>query len=251
MTTNARPDDRRPIELLPAVDVLGGKVAQLVQGVAGTEKTFGDPVEAALRWQNAGAEWIHLVDIDAAFARGDNRELLAEVVRAVDIDVELSGGVRDEESLTAALATGCRRAVIGSDALANPDWCRRAIADHGDRVAVALDVRGETLSPRGGYDDVGELFGTLARLDSEGCSRYVVTDVDRDGALHGPNFELLRAVCAATDRPVVASGGVAGLQDVADLQAMRSEGLEGAVVGTALHERRFTLEQALETTRAR
>jgi phosphoribosylanthranilate isomerase len=236
------------LELLPAVDVQGGRAVQLVQGVAGSEKTFGDPVEAALNWQRRGAEWIHLVDLDAAFGRGDNRDLLAEIVGRLDIRVEMSGGIRDDASLTAAMATGCRRVNIGTAALEQPEWCAQAIADHGDRVAVGLDVRGRTLAARGWTREGGDLYDVLARLDAEGCARYVVTDVNKDGMLQGPNLDLLRDVCAATDRPVVASGGITALADLEALQGMVGQGVEGAIVGTALYEGRFTLEDALALT---
>ncbi len=237
------------LELLPAVDVQSGRAVQLVQGVAGSEKTFGDPVEAALNWQTRGAEWIHLVDLDAAFGRGENRRLLAEIVGRLDIKVEMSGGIRDDETLDAALATGCRRVNIGTAALEQPQWCAQAIATYGDRVAVGLDVRGRTLAARGWTREGGDLYEVLARLDSEGCARYVVTDVNKDGMLQGPNIDLLRDVCAATDRPVVASGGFTELADLEALQALLADGVEGAIVGTALYEGRFTLEDALALTR--
>ena len=237
------------LELLPAVDVADGRAVQLVQGVAGSEKQFGDPVEAALRWQEDGAEWIHLVDLDAAFGRGHNRDLLASIVARVDVAVELSGGIRDDESLAAAMATGCRRVNIGTAALEQPEWCARAIAAYGDRVAVGLDVRGRTLAARGWTRAGGDLFEVLARLDAEGCARYVVTDVDKDGMLQGPNLDLLRSVCASTDRPVVASGGITELADLEALQGLVPEGVEGAIIGTALYEGRFTLESALALTR--
>jgi phosphoribosyl isomerase A len=237
------------LELLPAVDIADGQAVQLVQGVAGSEKRFGNPVEAALNWQERGAEWIHLVDLDAAFGRGHNRELLARIVGSLDIKVEMSGGIRDDESLTAAIATGCRRVNIGTAALEKPDWCAQAIATHGDRVAVGLDVRGRTLAARGWTEDGGDLYDVLARLDSQGCPRYVVTDVNKDGMLQGPNLQLLRDVCAATDRPVVASGGITQLSDLEALTALVPEGVEGAIIGTALYEGRFTLEHALAVTR--
>jgi len=236
------------LELLPAVDVQGGKAVQLVQGVAGSEKTFGDPVEAALNWQSAGAEWIHLVDLDAAFGRGNNRELLASIVGSLDIKVEMSGGIRDDESLEAAMATGCRRVNIGTAALEQPEWCAAAIAEYGDRVAVGLDVRGRTLAARGWTIEGGDLYDVLARLDAEGCPRYVVTDVNKDGMLQGPNLELLANVCAATDRPVVASGGITELDDLRALMGMVDAGVEGAIIGTALYEGRFTLSDALALT---
>jgi phosphoribosyl isomerase A len=236
------------LELLPAVDVAGGQAVQLVQGVAGSEKRFGDPVQAALNWQRQGAEWLHVVDLDAAFGRGHNRELLAEIVGTVDVQVEMSGGIRDEESLSAAMATGCRRVNIGTAALEQPAWCAAAIGEYGDRVAVGLDVRGRTLAARGWTQDGGDLFEVLARLDGEGCARYVVTDVNKDGMLAGPNLDLLRSVCAATDRPVVASGGITELSDLAALMDLVPQGVEGAIVGTALYEGRFSLEDALALT---
>jgi len=237
------------LELLPAVDIADGQAVQLVQGVAGSEKRFGDPLEAARRWQRAGAEWIHLDDLDAAFGRGHNRGLLARIVGELDIAVEMSGGIRDDESLAAAMGTGCRRVNIGTAALEQPEWCAQAIASFGDRVAVGLDVRGRTLAARGWTREGGDLDEVLARLDGEGCARYVVTDVDRDGMLQGPNLDLLREVCAATDRPVVASGGVTTLDDIRALMTLVPDGVEGAIAGTALYEGRFTLEDALALTK--
>jgi 1-(5-phosphoribosyl)-5-[(5-phosphoribosylamino)methylideneamino] imidazole-4-carboxamide isomerase/N-(5'phosphoribosyl)anthranilate isomerase len=231
--------------LLPAVDVAGGEAVRLVQGAAGTETAYGDPLAAALAWQDAGAEWVHLVDLDAAFGRGSNRAQLAEVVGRLDVDVELSGGIRDDESLEAALGTGCARVNIGTAALEDPAWCAGAIARYGERVAVGLDVRGTTLAARGWTQEGGELFEVIERLDRDGCARYVVTDVGRDGTMSGPNLELLRSVCAATDRPVVASGGVSSLDDLRAIAALVPDGVEGAIVGKALYAGAFTLEQAL------
>jgi phosphoribosyl isomerase A len=236
--------------LLPAVDVSGGQAVRLVHGAAGTETSYGEPLAAALAWQAAGAEWVHLVDIDAAFGRGENRAVLAEVVAALDVAVEMSGGIRDDESLRRALATGCARVNIGTAALEDPEWCAKAIAEHADRVAVGLDVRGTTLSARGWTQDGGELFDVLARLDREGCARYVVTDVGRDGTMTGPNLDLLSSVCAATDRPVVASGGVSSLDDLRAIATLVPEGVEGAIVGKALYAEAFTLEDALAAVRS-
>lgn len=232
-------------ELLPAVDVADGQAVRLVKGAAGTETSYGDPLAAAMAWQEQGAQWIHLVDLDAAFGRGSNRALLADVVAAVDVQVELSGGIRDDDSLAAALDTGCRRVNIGTAALENPVWCAEVIAEYGDRVAIGLDVRGTTLSARGWTRDGGELFDVLARLDAEGCARYVVTDVNRDGTMTGPNLQLLRDVCAATDRPVVASGGVSTLDDLRALAGLHGIGVEGTIVGKALYAGAFTLPEAL------
>ncbi|MFN8126885.1 MAG: bifunctional 1-(5-phosphoribosyl)-5-((5-phosphoribosylamino)methylideneamino)imidazole-4-carboxamide isomerase/phosphoribosylanthranilate isomerase PriA [Candidatus Nanopelagicales bacterium] len=233
------------LQLLPAVDVAEGHAVRLVQGAAGTETDYGDPLDAALQWQEQGAEWIHLVDLDAAFGRGSNADLLARVIESVDVDVELSGGIRDDDSLAAALATGCRRVNLGTAALEAPEWCARMIAEHGDRIAVGLDVRGTTLAARGWTSEGGELFETLARLDAEGCARYVVTDVAKDGTLKGPNLDLLRSVCAATDRPVIASGGVGSLEDLHSLAELTSHGVEGAIIGKALYAGAFSLAEAL------
>lgn len=238
------------LELLPAVDVRGGQAVRLVQGIAGPEKGFVDAIEAALTWQRAGAEWVHLVDLDAAFGRGDNRALLATIVGRLDLDVELSGGIRDDASLEAALATGCRRVVIATATLDHLDWCAAVIAKYCDRVAVGLDVRGATLAARGWSSAGADVYEVLARLDSAGCARYVVTDVDKDGMLQGPNLELLANICSATDRPIVASGGITELDDLRSLIDMVDAGVEGAIVGTALYEDRFTLEDALALARA-
>jgi 1-(5-phosphoribosyl)-5-[(5-phosphoribosylamino)methylideneamino] imidazole-4-carboxamide isomerase/N-(5'phosphoribosyl)anthranilate isomerase len=238
------------LTLLPAVDVAGGQAVRLVQGAAGTETGYGDPLAAAMDWQRAGARWIHLVDLDAAFGRGSNAALLASIVRSLDVAVELSGGVRDDASLAAALATGCARVVIGTAALENPDWVRSVIAEHGERVAVGLDVRGTRLSARGWTRDGGELDGVLERLEAEGCRRYVVTDIMKDGMLRGPNLDLLRRVCARTGRPVIASGGVSSLADLTAIAALRPIGVEGAIVGKALYAGAFTLREALNVTNA-
>ncbi len=231
--------------LLPAVDVAAGKAVRLVQGEAGTETSYGEPLGAALAWQQDGAQWVHLVDLDAAFGRGNNRALIERVINELEVDIELSGGIRDDDSLRDALATGARRVNLGTAALESPDWVRKAIAQYGDRIAVGLDVRGTTLAARGWTSEGGELFETLARLDADGCARYVVTDVTRDGTLTGPNVELLRSVCAATDRPVVASGGVSSLDDLRALAGLQSIGVEGAILGKALYAAQFTLPEAL------
>ena len=237
------------LELLPAVDVKDGRAVRLVQGELEKESVYGAPLDVALEFQAAGAEWLHLVDLDAAFGRGENSALLAEVVGKLDIKVELSGGIRDDESLKRALATGCRRVNLGTAALEDPEWTARVIAEHGDRIAVGLDVRGHTLAARGWTEEGGDLFETIERLERDGCARYVVTDVTKDGTLKGPNLELLREVCAVTKKPVIASGGISSLTDIAALSSLREIGVEGAIVGKALYAGAFTLEQALELTK--
>ena len=235
--------------LLPAVDVSGGQAVQLVQGIAGSEKVFGDPRVAAERWQSAGAEWIHLVDLDAAFGRGHNAEIIAEVTGAMRLQVELSGGIRDDDSLERALATGCARVNIGTAALEQPEWCAEAVAAYGDKIAIGLDVRGHRLAARGWTRDGGDLFATLERLDAAGCARYVVTDVNSDGMLSGPNLALLREVCERTNAPVVASGGISSLSDLAALTELVGIGVEGAIIGTALYLGNFSLVEALAVAR--
>jgi 1-(5-phosphoribosyl)-5-[(5-phosphoribosylamino)methylideneamino] imidazole-4-carboxamide isomerase/N-(5'phosphoribosyl)anthranilate isomerase len=237
------------LELLPAVDVKDGRAVRLVQGELAAETAYGNPLEVALEFQAAGAEWLHLVDLDAAFGRGENSALLAEVVGKLDIKVELSGGIRDDESLRRALATGCRRINLGTAALENPEWTARIIGEYGDRIAVGLDVRGHVLAARGWTQDGGDLFETIQRLERDGCTRYVVTDVTKDGTLQGPNLELLKEVCAVTRKPVIASGGISSLADIAALSALNSAGVEGAIVGKALYAGAFTLQEALELTR--
>ncbi|HEX5406654.1 MAG TPA: bifunctional 1-(5-phosphoribosyl)-5-((5-phosphoribosylamino)methylideneamino)imidazole-4-carboxamide isomerase/phosphoribosylanthranilate isomerase PriA [Pseudonocardiaceae bacterium] len=239
--------------LLPAVDVAEGKAVRLVRGASGSETDYGDPLEAAMAWQAGGAEWVHLVDLDAAFGRGNNRELLARVVGKLDVQVELSGGIRDDESLAAALATGCARVNLGTAALENPAWCSRVIAERGEQVAIGLDVRitdqGHRLAARGWTQDGGDLWSVLERLDADGCPRYVVTDVSKDGTLTGPNLRLLSDVCARTDAAVIASGGVSSVDDLRQLATLASDGVEGAIVGKALYAGAFTLPQALAAVR--
>ena len=233
------------LTLLPAVDVADGQAVRLVQGAAGSETAYGDPLQAALAWQNDGAEWVHLVDLDAAFGRGSNAELLAGVINALDVNVELSGGIRDDESLARALGTGATRVNIGTAALENPEWCDRVVAEYGDRVAIGLDVRGRTLSARGWTRDGGDLYEVLARLDKAGASRYVVTDITKDGMMRGPNLDLLREVCAATAKPVIASGGVSTLDDLRALATLEPLGVEGVIAGKALYAGAFTVREAL------
>ena len=238
----------KKLELLPAIDVKGGLAVRLVQGELSQESQYGSPLDVAKEFAQAGAEWIHLVDLDAAFGIGSNADLLAQVIASVDINVELSGGIRDDQTLRRALATGCKRINLGTAALEDPQWTEKVIAEFGDRIAVGLDVRGHTLAARGWTREGGNLFEALERLDRNGCARYIVTDVARDGTLTGPNLELLKEVCAVTSKPVVASGGVSTLADLMAIRALTQIGVEGAIVGKALYAGAFTLEQALAAT---
>jgi 1-(5-phosphoribosyl)-5-[(5-phosphoribosylamino)methylideneamino] imidazole-4-carboxamide isomerase/N-(5'phosphoribosyl)anthranilate isomerase len=236
------------LTLLPAVDVADGKAVRLTQGAAGSETSYGDPVEAADNWASQGAEWIHLVDLDAAFGRGNNTGVIKKVIKNTPrrVNIELSGGIRDDETLEAALATGAKRINLGTAALENPEWAAHVIAEYGEAIAVGLDVRGTTLAARGWTQEGGDLWHVMERLEEAGCARYVVTDVTKDGTLKGPNLELLAQVCSRTVKPVIASGGVANLDDIADLRDLVPHGLEGAIVGKALYAGAFTLAEALD-----
>ena len=238
----------KKLELLPAIDVKGGLAVRLVQGELSQESHYGSPLDVAKEFAQAGAEWIHLVDLDAAFGIGSNADLLAQVIASVDINVELSGGIRDDQTLRRALATGCKRINLGTAALEDPQWTEKVIAEFGDRIAVGLDVRGHTLAARGWTREGGNLFEAIERLDRNGCARYIVTDVARAGTLTVPNLELLKEVCAVTSKPVVASGGVSTLADLMAIRALTQIGVEGAIVGKALYAGAFTLEQALAAT---
>lgn len=238
----------KPLILLPAVDVKGGQAVRLVQGELSHQTNYGAPLDAALDFQSAGAEWIHLVDLDAAFGTGSNHDILADVIGKLDINVELSGGIRDEDSLSRALSTGCQRINLGTAALEDPEWTASVIARFGEKIAVGLDVRGHTLAARGWTQEGGDLFETLQRLDRDGCARYVVTDVKKDGTLQGPNLTLLREVCAATSKPVIASGGVSSLADLRALRELTDIGVEGSIVGKALYAGAFTLQEAIEVS---
>ena len=233
--------------LLPAVDIADGKAVRLTQGEAGSETSYGDPVDAALEWARQGAQWIHLVDLDAAFGRGTNAAVLRKVIRQVrGVQVELSGGIRDDATLEAALESGAARINLGTAALENPEWAADVISRYGEVVAVGLDVRGTTLAARGWTREGGDLWQVLDRLEASNCARYVVTDVTKDGTLKGPNLELLREVTSRTPKPVVASGGISSLDDIAALRDLVPLGVEGAIVGKALYAGAFTLAEALD-----
>ena len=234
------------LQILPAIDVKDGQAVRLFQGELAKESNYGLPVEVAKEFSAEGASWIHLVDLDAAFGIGSNFELIQEVISSVDIKVELSGGIRDDDSLKRALSTGCKRVNLGTAAIENPEWTAKVIGQYGEKIAVGLDVRGHTLATRGWTEQGGDLFEMISKLDAAGCSRYIVTDVTKDGTLTGPNLELLREVCAATKAPVIASGGISELQDLIDLRAMTNLGIEGAIVGKAIYSGAFSLAQALE-----
>ena len=234
------------LDILPAIDIKDGRAVRLIQGELAATTTYGLPVEVANDFVLQGAKWIHLVDLDAAFGTGNNFDLIKEVISSVNIKVELSGGIRDDASLERALSTGCERVNLGTAAIENSDWTAEVIAKHGAKIAVGLDVRGHTLATRGWTESGGDLFEMITKLDEAGCSRYIVTDVSKDGTLAGPNLELLREVCAATKTPIVASGGISTLQDLINLRSMRDVGIEGAIVGKAIYSGAFTIAQALE-----
>jgi 1-(5-phosphoribosyl)-5-[(5-phosphoribosylamino)methylideneamino] imidazole-4-carboxamide isomerase/N-(5'phosphoribosyl)anthranilate isomerase len=231
--------------LLPAVDIRDGRCVRLSQGDFDRETVYDDdPVAVAKRYESEGAEWLHVVDLDAALQGvPKNRELVADVIRSVEIPVQCSGGIRDAAAVDAAHDAGARRVVIGTAALRDPAFVEETVEKHGDFVAVGLDVRGQTLQARGWTEEAGELWPTLVRLVKNGVQRFIVTDVMRDGMLEGPNLTLLAEVLDYTDRPVVASGGVSSVEDLRRLASIR---VEGCIVGKALYAGRFTLPEALQ-----
>ena len=236
----------KKLELLPALDIRAGEAVRLIQGDTRQQSKYGSALDVALEFQSAGAEWIHLVDLDAAFRTGSNYDLLVEVVGKLDVKIQVSGGIRDQESLERALATGCQRVNLSTSALLDLSWCESVIKRFGEKVAVGLDVTGRTLAARGENQEVGDLFDVLKKLDGYGSSRYVLTDVSRDGTLEGPNLDLIKSVCAETDRPVIASGGISQLSDIQSLRELTEIGVEGAIIGKALYAQNFTIGQALE-----
>lgn len=240
-----------PLTLLPAVDVRDGKAVRLKQGASGSETDYGSPVEAAYAWADAGASWIHLVDLDAAFGTGDNRAILRQITERLGdmVHIELSGGIRDDDSLEAALDSGASRVNIGTAALEDPDWTATVIGKYADKVAVGLDVRGHTLAARGWTKEGGDLFETVDFLNKVGCSRYVVTDVAKDGMMSGPNLSLLKEVADRTTAKVTASGGISSLDDVRAIHSLIDSGVDSAILGKALYARAFSLQEALAATR--
>jgi phosphoribosyl isomerase A len=239
----------KALEILPAIDVKGGVAIRLTKGELDNQIKYGDPLEVADEFIKSGVKWIHLVDLDAAFGLGSNFKILDSIIKSVDINIQLSGGIKDDESLNRALTTNCSRINLGTAALENPEWVESVIKKHGDKIAVALDVDGKVLSPRGGTKSGGDLFQMITRLDKAGCARYVLTDVNRDGALSGPNLELLKEVTSFTKTPIVASGGVSSLSDVKSLMQLTNQGVEAVIIGKGLYTGAFTLAQVLATVK--
>ena len=239
----------KALEIFPAIDVKDGVAIRLTKGELNNQSKYGDPLEVANEFVKSGVNWIHLVDLDAAFGIGDNSEILASIIKNINIKIQLSGGIKDEQSLNKALATGCSRINIATSALEQLDWVESVIHKHGDKICVSLDVNGKVLSPRGSNKSGGDLFQVITRLDKVRCARYVLTDVNRDGALNGPNLELLKEVTSFTKTPIVASGGVSSLNDVKSLMQLTNQGVEAVIIGKALYTGAFTLTQALATVK--
>lgn len=235
--------------LLPAIDLRDGRCVRLVQGDFAQETVYDDdPVTVAKRYEAEGAEWLHVVDLDAALkGEAKNRHVIESIIEQVDVPVQCSGGIRSMDALAWASTAGASRVVLGTQALLDPGFVGEAVARYGELITVGLDVRGERLQARGWTEDAGELYPTLERLDRAGVERYVVTDVARDGMLQGPNITLLREVGARTSAVIVASGGVSSLDD---LRALARAGIGECIVGKALYAGRFTLPEALAAARA-
>ena len=239
----------KALEIFPAIDVKDGVAIRLTKGELNNQSKYGDPLEVANEFVKSGVNWIHLVDLDAAFGIGDNSGILASIIKNINIKIQLSGGIKDEQSLNKALATGCSRINIATSALEQLEWVESVIHKHGDKICVSLDVSGKVLSPRGSNKSGGDLFQVITRLDKVRCARYVLTDVNRDGALNGPNLELLKEVTSFTKTPIVASGGVSSLNDVKSLMQLTNQGVEAVIIGKALYTGAFTLTQALATVK--
>ena len=235
------------LQLLPAIDISNGSSVRLSQNKIDKDIEYGSPIEVAQDFVNQGASWIHLVDLDQAFGSGDNRILISEVIETQkNVKIQLSGGIKNQETLDFAVSSGAERFNLSTGALIDLDWVAKVISEHGSRAVIGLDVMGDELVARGETVQAGKLFEVLDKLESFGAQRYLVTDVSKDGMLLGPNIELLKAVLDKTEKPVLASGGVSSLQDIEELKALVSLGLEGLVLGKALYEGNFTLTQALE-----
>ena len=235
--------------VLPAVDIRGGRCVRLVQGIRDRERVYGDdPVAAAVRWQNAGASWVHVVDLDGAFAgRPQNHAVIARLIAALRVPVEVGGGIRDLETIDRYLNAGAARVILGTAAASAPEVLRAACLTFGDRVAVGIDARGGSVVTEGWVTSTGEpALAAAARAVDSGARRIIYTDTGRDGMLAGPNLDALEAMLRVASAPVIASGGVASADDVRRLRALEGAGLEGVIVGRALYEARVRLEDLIE-----
>lgn len=239
-----------PLTLYPAVDIKDGRAVRLTQGRADQETVYdADPVAAAQRFADAGSEWLHVVDLDAAFTgEPRNRHLIERIVEATGCRVQASGGVRTLDDVEASLGYGAERVVIGTMALTNPDFVREVLDTVGPRIAVGLDARGSVLQARGWTEEAGDLFDAIEQFSAMGVPRFVYTDVARDGMLQGPNVEMLTKVADATDAHVTASGGVSSLEDLRILAGCH-ERVDAAIVGKALYADAFTIDEALAVGR--
>jgi phosphoribosylformimino-5-aminoimidazole carboxamide ribotide isomerase len=229
--------------IIPAVDIRGGRVVRLVRGDPDQQTEYGDdPAAAAARFEERGARWIHVVDLDAAFGTGSNRELVGAACRAVGVSVQVGGGLRSLEAVDEVIAAGAARAILGTAAAWDPGFVRVAVDRHGERVAVAVDVQDGRAAVRGWKDIGAPIEQLIPSLENAGTPRFIVTSVGSDGAMSGPDLALYEQVRGLTDLPVIASGGV---RNVDDLRALSELGVEGAVVGRAVHEGTLPLEEAL------
>jgi phosphoribosylanthranilate isomerase len=234
----------KPLELLPAIDIKNGKVIQLSSAVSGSSTVMVEPLEVIQRFSSAGSKCIHLVDLDAAYGTGENAKLIRHLVQMSQVDIQLSGGIANQKSLDVALATTAKRVNISTAGLEDIDWIKNVIEKYRERVCVGLDVTQGSLIARGSGKVIGDLDHFISVLNEAGCSRIIVTDNSTDGALVGPNFQLLEQVISQSSAEVVASGGVSNLSDLMQLRKM---GLAGAIVGKALYVGKFSIEEALDT----
>lgn len=236
-----------PLLLLPALHLVGGQAVQITRGAETPSQPLGDAVALARRWADEGVQWLHVIDVDAAFGHGDNASLVQAIVDSVPAHVQVAGGIRDDASLVRALNSGAARVTLGTAALADPDWCRAAIKHAGDRLAVGLDVDSDALRANGWPPDENVLTA-VTMLDEAGAQHYVVRCTAADGTKSGPSYELLGAICARTQGGVMAMGGISNLEDLRRLRGLVPIGVEGVIVATALHDGSISVPEALRIT---
>jgi len=234
--------------LYPAIDIRGGQAVRLLQGDYARETAYdADPVDAATRWANEGARYLHVVDLDGAKAgEPRNLEAVKRIAAAVDCPIQVGGGLRDADSVAAVLDAGAGRVVIGTAALRDPEFLDAMVATHGERVVVSVDARNGRVA-LAGWTEAGKegVVETVAELSSRGVSRFLCTAIEVDGTMEGPALGELGRIAAATQAQVIASGGVGELVHLETLAREAPANVEGAIVGRALYERRFTVAAAI------
>lgn len=236
--------------LFPAIDLLNSQVVRLQQGLEQSKTVYSnDPPAMARSFQDAGAQWIHVVDLDGAFGRPEvNDAVIRDMIHSVSIPIELGGGIRTLDRITYWLKQGVGRVILGSVAIKNPDLVQTAIETHGsDAIVVGIDMKDGKVAIHGWQDKTDVDAISLAKqMQACGLTRTIITDIATDGMLTGPRLETMLQIADATGLNVIASGGVGTLDDLATIEAVTSRGIEGAIVGKAIYENAFTVQEAVE-----